>query len=209
MASSTGSSEATMCIAASVSAGAVPRPFGSSRMARGLAPTRASCDCTMKRCDSLQTRSGSPIAATPRQRSAVSCSSVCSPFRACSGFGWYSRDSGQSRVPEPPHRITGWIRVGVTPSSIKALLPFGDENYRRRRLHAGGATPLAVEFLIAPVADKSREIVRSGAFAHLPNLLREGLGPGEAPRQLARRAGREEQAVAAGLDQLRRRAFLR
>jgi hypothetical protein len=43
------------------------------------------------------------------QRSAVSCSSVRSPFTAWSGFGWYSRESGQSRVPEPPHRITGCI----------------------------------------------------------------------------------------------------
>ena len=57
----------------------------------------------------LFTSSGSAAPSTPRQRAAVCCSSVRSPFTACRGLGWYSRDSGQSRVPDPPHRITGWI----------------------------------------------------------------------------------------------------
>ena len=43
-------------------------------------------------------------------RKAVSCSIVC--FAEVSGsscFGYIERDAGQSRVPEPPDRITGWI----------------------------------------------------------------------------------------------------
>src|SRR5690242_19647745 len=62
--------------------------------------------------------------------------------------------------------------------------------------------------MIAPVGDKPREIVRSGALAHLPYALGESLRPGELARELARRAGREEQAVAPRLDQLGRRAMV-
>src|SRR5919198_3673688 len=202
MASSTGSSQPTMCIAASVSAGAVLRPLGSSNIALGFAPVRASCACTMKRCVSLHTRSGS---ARPAQRTAVSCKSVRSPFSACRGFGWYSRESGQSRVPDPPHRITGWIMVGVTPSSIKALLPFEEKCC----LDPRRSSALAVEFPVAPVGHKSREIVRPGALAHLPHLLGESFRPGEAPREALRRARLVEEAVATRLDQLGHRAFVR
>src|SRR5438105_926015 len=205
MARSTGSSQLTRCIAASVSAGAVPRPLGSSRIALGFAPARVSCACTMKRWVSLHTRSGSPAAASPAQRITVSCSSVRAPFSACSGFGWYSRDSGHSRVPDPPQRITGWIMVGVTPSSIKALVP---SEKRKVLLEPLAAPTLAVEFPVAPLDDKSRQIVRPGAFAHLPHLLGEGLRPGEAPREAARRARLEEKAVPARLDQLESRALV-
>ena len=43
----------------------------------------------------------------PARRAAVSCSMVCLPVRASSCLGYISRDSGQSRVPAPPERITG------------------------------------------------------------------------------------------------------
>ena len=45
--------------------------------------------------------------ATPASRAAVSCSMVRSPVSASSCLGSSSRDSGQSRVPAPPERITG------------------------------------------------------------------------------------------------------
>src|SRR6476469_3891799 len=101
--------------------------------------------------------------------------------------------------------MTGWIMVGVTPSSIKALLSFGR---KKVLLEPGAATPLAVEFPVAPVADKPCEIVRPGAFAHLPHLLGEGLGPRQLAREAARGPRLEEQAVAPGFDQLGRRAFV-
>ena len=41
------------------------------------------------------------------RRRAVSCSMVCLLVRASSCFGYISRDSGHSRVPAPPERITG------------------------------------------------------------------------------------------------------
>jgi hypothetical protein len=43
----------------------------------------------------------------PFRRSAVSCSMVLSETRGSSCFGIAARDSGQSRVPAPPDRITG------------------------------------------------------------------------------------------------------
>src|SRR5205807_9163750 len=96
--------------------------------------------------------------------------------------------------------MTGWIMVGVTPSSINVL------HSRKKELDAGAAAPLAEQCLIAPLGDKPRLIVRSGALAHLPHLLGEGVGPGEPPRELARRAGLEQQAVSPRLDQLGSRA---
>src|SRR5271166_1284431 len=38
-----------------------------------------------------------------------------SPISGMNCFGRLSRDSGQTRVPEPPHMITGWILAIETP----------------------------------------------------------------------------------------------
>src|SRR5260370_41231197 len=70
------------------------------------------------------------------------------------------------------------------------------------KLGARAAAPLTEECRIAPMRDKPRQVVRSGAFAHLAHLLREGLGPHELARELARRARLEEQAVPSRLDHL-------
>jgi hypothetical protein len=45
-------------------------------------------------------------------RRTVACNSESSPTRLSSCLGYFSRDSGHKRVPEPPDRTTGWIRMG-------------------------------------------------------------------------------------------------
>src|SRR5262245_41147845 len=69
-------------------------------------------------------------------------------------------------------------------------------------LESRDPSSLAEQSLIAPVGDKPCFVVRSGALAHLAHFLGEGVGPGEAPGEVARGARLEEQAVAAGLDDL-------
>src|SRR3546814_4392658 len=69
----------------------------------------------MKRNDSPVTITG---AAKPGP--AANCTAlwnrVCSPSKRTNCLGRLCRDDGQSRVPEPPHRMTG---------VINALFPFG------------------------------------------------------------------------------------
>src|SRR4051812_932146 len=199
MARSTGSSAVTACTAARVSAGAVPRPHDSSRIAFGRTPTAASCSLTMKRWPSLHTTIGSTEALKPRVRPAVCCSSVRSPFSAWSCFGYCSRESGQRRVPEPPHRITGWISVGVTPSSIMDFWGWLQDS--------GDPSSLAEELLVTPVCDKAGVVVCPCALPHLAHLLGERFSPGEPAREVAAGAGLEQQAVTARLDQVGERTL--
>ena len=56
-------------------------------------------------------------------RSAVSWNVERGPTSAMNCLGMVSRDSGHTRVPAPPHMITGWIFFGI----VKGLLD--------RRLH--------------------------------------------------------------------------
>ena len=71
------------------------------------------CSATVKRWASLHTTMGGMAPAIVARRAAVSCSMVCLPVRASSCFGYISRDSGQSRVPAPPERITGITVVTI------------------------------------------------------------------------------------------------
>ena len=68
-----------------------------------------SCSAIRNRCSWLHTTIGgakrTPLAS--RARSAVSCSSVWAEISGQSCFGKLSRETGQSRVPEPPDRMTG------------------------------------------------------------------------------------------------------
>ena len=67
----------------------------------------------------------------PAARSAVSCIIVRSDTSGQSCFGKLSRDTGHSRVPEPPERITGtmrcvvmtWTEIDVLCCPISRLLP--------------------------------------------------------------------------------------
>src|SRR5215471_5883908 len=87
-------------------AGAVLRPKGSRTVARGVMRSWRSCSATRNRCASLQTMTGA-AAASPSRRSTVCCSNVRVPMSGKSCLGYSSRDSGHSRVPAPPERMTG------------------------------------------------------------------------------------------------------
>ncbi|MGB5344830.1 MAG: hypothetical protein WBN23_01570, partial [Woeseia sp.] len=59
-------------------------------------------------CASLQTTMiRFAIVALDPSLQAVSCNMVRLPIKGSSCFGYMARDAGQSRVPEPPERITG------------------------------------------------------------------------------------------------------
>src|SRR5262249_28813905 len=80
-----------------------------------------SCSATMKRCSSFEMMSGGANCAGSATRKPASCSSVCSLTRGSSCLGYCARDIGQSRVPEPPERITGWI-IAWAGGAIEFLL---------------------------------------------------------------------------------------
>src|SRR6185437_5791072 len=106
--------------AASVRAGAVLRPTGSSRAALGSMPASRNCSMARKRCSSLLTMYGAatakPSPARPARRWAACWNRLSSPVRHRNCLGKPARDKGHKRVPEPPQRITGEtaiIRVGL------------------------------------------------------------------------------------------------
>ena len=104
-----GLSCATSSAAAAI-AGAELRPIGSSMMRARLNPASRICSAIRKRWSWLHTTIGAskPL---PAPRSAVSCSSERSEISGQSCLGKLSRDTGHSRVPEPPDRITGTMRA--------------------------------------------------------------------------------------------------
>ena len=75
-------------------------------------PAARSCSAIRNRCSWLQTTIGG-AKRSPRARSAVSCSSVWSEISGQSCLGKLSRETGQSRVPEPPERMTGMMGVSL------------------------------------------------------------------------------------------------
>lgn len=110
--SSSGSAPPAMaCSAATAMAGAVLRPTGSSSRAAGATPSWRSCSATMKRCSSFATTMGAPMPGSASMRRHVACSSEPSPTSGWNCLGCVSRDSGHSRVPEPPESKTGTIEV--------------------------------------------------------------------------------------------------
>src|SRR5690349_2766909 len=131
-------------------AGAVLRPTGSSRIAVGASCISRSCSATRKRCASLHTMTGPAALAKPARRAAVSWNMVRSPVRARSCLGRSSRDSGQSRVPEPPERMTGTsFMAGILPHrrSARTWRPAADGVIGEALLfhHAGVVEVAAVE----------------------------------------------------------------
>ena len=118
-----GSSSATSRAAAAI-AGALLRPTGSSTIRALSIPASRNCSAIRNRCSWLQTTIGGAKSGAAA-RSAVSCIIVRSDTSGQSCLGKLSRDTGQSRVPEPPERITGTIRMfghGVDPD-IAPFLP--------------------------------------------------------------------------------------
>ncbi len=78
---------------------------------RPVLPAERICSAERKRYSSLQTTMAPSATGTllvkPLRRVAVACNIVSPPVRDNSCFGYFSRDIGHRRVPEPPDRITG------------------------------------------------------------------------------------------------------
>ena len=108
--SSASGPSAVASMAASVNAGAVYRPKGSSRILLPVAPEDRICSADRKRYSSLQTTIGPATESLPLKaasRIAVACSMVSPPTSDSNCLGYFSRDIGHRRVPEPPERMTG------------------------------------------------------------------------------------------------------
>ena len=136
---STGSAPCcTACSAASVMAGAVLRPAGSSSTlqarqcparATGRAPGSGAPRCRRRRCRPPRC----PVAASAcqAQRRLLEQAVLACSTRNC--FGYWARDSGHSRVPQPPAMMTGCSAIGRVPSFMG----------RRSRIRSGSSAASA------------------------------------------------------------------
>jgi hypothetical protein len=66
-----------------------------------------------KRYSSLHTTIGAArvTPGVPTTRRTVACSSESCPTRLSNCLGYFSRDKGHSRVPEPPDKTTDWTKM--------------------------------------------------------------------------------------------------
>ena len=129
--------------AANVRAGAVLRPTGSSTMVPGV-PIKRNCSAITKRYSSLLTTTGaaSSTPLMPCTRRTVACSSESSPISGSSCFGYFSRDSGHRRVPEPPDKTMGWMSI---------LNWVGWTVATRQSASGAGIAPAQLGSVVAPV----------------------------------------------------------
>ena len=98
-------------------AGAELRPTGSSKICGSATPASRSCSATRKRCSWLHTTTGgAKPGPTPRRAvSTIIERSLFSSPQNC--LGKLSRDTGHSRVPEPPDRMTGTTSPPALPAA--------------------------------------------------------------------------------------------
>src|SRR5476649_1752962 len=127
--------------AAMAAAGAVLRPTGSSTIAWGEIPAWRICSAIRKRCSMLQTISGAAKSASAT-RSPVSWIRLFSPAKTSNCLGKRLRDSGQSRDPAPPERMTGVI----------------EDMGRRARIRGGLLSRIGLEGEEFPKTDNLTEI---------------------------------------------------
>ena len=107
-----GSSSAASSAAAAI-AGAELRPTGSSTMRGPTMPASRICSATRNRWSWLHTTIGGAKPG-PTARRAVSSIIDRSDTSGQNCFGKLSRDTGHSRVPEPPERMTGTTGAAVS-----------------------------------------------------------------------------------------------
>ena len=99
-------------------AGALLRPTGSSTIRAPSTPAGRICSATRKRCSWLQTMIGGAKPG-PAARRAVSSIIERSETSGQNCFGKLSRETGQSRVPEPPERMTGTTVSAAAVDSVR------------------------------------------------------------------------------------------
>src|SRR3954453_21940695 len=82
-----------------------------------------------------------------------------------------------------------------------------DHGFLKLLQDSGDPSAFAKEFLVTPVCDKPCVVVCPRALPHLAHLLGKSFSPGEPAREVAAGSRLEQQAVAAGLDEVRERAL--
>src|SRR5688572_6945799 len=183
----------TTCSAATASAGAVLRPTGSRICS---APRCLSCSAMMKRCSWLLMTIGAAQPARPSSRPTVSCSRVRSLSRVRNCLGSDLRDMGHNRVPEPPHRITGWMRLLTRYSSDMKIALTGAGGFIGSALRPvlGGHELYKVD------AREPRILAGTHAVVHLAAIAHRRASPDELRRvnvELAARVGSASAAAGA------------
>src|SRR6266700_1740274 len=98
--------------AETATAGPESRLMGSSTMSAST-PRSRNCSATTNRKSVLVMTIGRPNNSGSQMRPSTCWKVDPSPTRGTNCFGMLSRETGQSRVPAPPHMITGMIWVGI------------------------------------------------------------------------------------------------
>src|SRR5580700_10260864 len=99
-------------------AGPESRRIGSSSTSAS-SPISTSCSSTMKRYAALVMTIGRSNNAASETRNSVSWNVERGPNKERNCFGRPSRDAGHSRVPAPPHMISGMIRLSIETSNLR------------------------------------------------------------------------------------------
>src|SRR4051794_16473858 len=98
-------------------AGPESRRIGSSSTSASM-PISPSCSSTMKRYALLVTTIGRSNSVGSDTRTSVFWKVERAPNNGKNCLGCTSREAGQSRVPAPPHMISGTIRLSIGPSDL-------------------------------------------------------------------------------------------
>ena len=144
---------------------------------RAAMPAARSCSAIRNRCSWLHTTIGG-AKPSPQARSAVSCSSVRSDTSGQSCLGKLSRETGHSRVPEPPERMTG-IMPSVIPLQCARNRPGSERGVPNfgvsacEAVDAGASSPSVVAIVGCPprillVSRQSTPDWRIAPWTHVP-----------------------------------------
>src|SRR5215211_322173 len=111
---------------------------------------------------------------SPAQRSSVAWKGDLPSRSGRNCFGYDSRDIGQSRVPQPPARMTGWSFMRGGPASLVGILLLEDDEDRPPDdLQVELERPVAQVFEV--VRDAHHHLVdRLGLAAHSVHLRPAG-----------------------------------
>ena len=111
-------SRARASAAATATAIAESRRIGSSTMSASMSLSR-SCSATMKRKSELVMTIGRSNSSRSAMRSSTCWKVERASTSATNCLGMLSRDTGHSRVPAPPHMITGTIKPDMSPVATR------------------------------------------------------------------------------------------
>src|SRR5467141_1122067 len=143
-------------------AGPESRRIGSSSTSAS-SPISASCSSTMKRYAMLVMTIGRSNSSASDTRRIVFWNVERIPNNGKNCFGRTSREAGHSRVPAPPHMISGTIRLSIGASNFVMVAIPGDK-----------AANAILNRCLGPKADVARQIPDIGeGFGYVSGLHRQ------------------------------------